>query len=381
MRIIMVSNNYTPYSGGVVSALDALIPALQAAGHEVTLITLSFLQDHSDDPSWVVRVPHIGQWMYKENHIAIPWGADSFVLDFIKKSAPAIIHAHHPFLLGSSALKVARELGLPLVFTYHTLYEQQVHYIPVPEWLGAPCIQKMVQSYCAQVDGIIAPSSTVQKYIQQLLLPNDVVCEVIPSCLLSIFMKQKTFTPKEKVAGDPFKLVTVGRFVLGKNMRQLLDLFARLDQKNFSFTLIGYGSEFEETKRYAYDHLGLSPSVVSFIHKPEKAIIAQHYRAADLFLFGSTKDTQGLVLAESMASGTPIVAFDGPGQRDSVRPGVNGFLVNSVEQMREKIMQIAHDPQLHETLQKGAFLMAQAYRPEVIVDRLSSFYQKLVNMR
>lgn len=381
MRIVMVSNNYTPYSGGVVSALDALIPALQAAGHEVTLITLSFLHDHSDDPAWVVRVPHIGQWMYKENHIAIPWCADSFVRDVIKKRAPAIIHAHHPFLLGSSALKAARELGIPLVFTYHTLYEQQAHYIPIPEWLGAPCIQKMVQSYCAQVDGIIAPSSTVQKYVQQLLLPNNVVCEVIPSCLLPVFMKQKTFAPKEKMVGNPFKLVTVGRFVPEKNMRQLLDLFASLDQKSFRFTLIGYGSEFEETKHYAYDHLGLSSAVVSFMYKPEKSIIAQHYRAADLFLFGSTKDTQGLVLAESMASGTPIVAFDGPGQRDSVQQGVNGFLVNSAEQMREKIVQIAHDPQLHETLQKGAFLTAQVYRPEVIVDRLGSFYQKLILAR
>ncbi len=378
MRIIMVSNNYTPYSGGVVSALDALIPALHAAGHEVMLITLSFLQDHSDDPSWVMRVPHIGEWTYKKNHMAIPWGADSFVFDAIKHYAPAIIHAHHPFLLGSSALKAARELGVPLVFTYHTLYEQQAHYIPVPEWIGAPCIQKMVQSYCAQVNGIIAPSSAVRRNIQQFLPSNTSACEVIPSCLLPIFMTQKTFAPKERVAGVPFKLVTVGRFVPEKNMRQLLDLFACLDQKSFRFTLIGYGSEFEEMQCYAYDHLGLSPAAVTFMYKPEKARIAQQYQEADLFLFGSTKDTQGLVLAESMAAGTPVVAFDGPGQRDSVRQGINGFLVNTSEHMREKIIQVAQDSRLHESLQKEAFLAAQEYLPEVIAGKVVDFYQTLL---
>jgi len=350
MRIVMVSNNYTPYSGGVVSALDAIIPALHAAGHDVTLITLSFLDNHADDPSWVVRVPHVGQWLYKKNHIAIPWRSDYHVLRTIKKIAPDIIHSHHPFLLGNCARKAAHELKIPLAFTYHTVYEQHAQYLPVPVWLGAPCIKKVVQDYCAQADGIITPSKAVHAHVQRQLPAETCLCVVIPSGLLPVFIPSGAFAPKKRHAQEPFKLLTVGRFVPEKNMRGLLDLFAQLDQQRFRFTLIGYGSEFDAVASYAYDTLGLSSDAVRFMHKPEKTLIAAQYREADLFLFGSTKDTQGLVLAESMAAGTPVIACDGPGQRDSVRQGINGFLVNSIEEMREKIMLLAGNPELHGAL-------------------------------
>lgn len=374
MRIVMVSNNYTPYSGGVVSSLNAVIPALHAAGHTVTLITLSFLDDHTDDPPWVVRVPHVAEFMYKKNHMSIPWRSDNFVLQEIAKLAPDIIHSQHPFLLGNSALKAAQKLKIPLVFTYHTMYEKYAHYLPFPEQLGAPVIEQLVQHYCAQVDGIIYPSRAIQDLVS--VRNACTPCAVIPSGLLPVFIPARLSVQK-KALGQVFKLLSVGRFVKEKNMLSLLDVYARLDQARFCFTLIGYGPEFEPTQRYAYEHLGLSPDRVRFMHKPEKTALAHEYRAADLFLFSSTTDTQGLVLAEAMAAGTPVIAFDGPGQRDIVHDGVNGFLVANLAQMREKIESVAQDPSLHARFCSGAHHTALAYYPPHTAARLASFYAQI----
>jgi glycosyltransferase involved in cell wall biosynthesis len=375
----MVSNNYTPYSGGVVSALDAMIPALQEAGHEVTLITIQFLNNHADDPSWVVRLPTCMRFFYKKNHIAIPWRPDHYMEQEIARLAPDIIHSHHPFLLGKSALKAAKKLGIPLVFTYHTMYERYAHYVPFPQIITVPIIKNLARNYCAQVNGVIIPSHAIAEYVQSQLdsvTSKQMSYAIIPSGLLPVFISSEPCN-KKRISGEPFRLLTVGRFVPEKNMSVLLDLFSQLDQSRFSFTLIGYGLEFEHLRAYAYQKLNLSPVQVHFIFKPEKVVLAQEYRAADLFLFSSTTDTQGLVLAEAMAAGTSVIAFDGPGQRDIVRDGVNGFLVASATQMREKIERIAQDPGLRERLGVGAQETARSYYPEQTVSRLSLFYSQV----
>ena len=107
-------------------------------------------------------------------------------------------------------------------------------------------------------------------------------------------------------------------------------------------------------------------------------MIVEHYKKADLFLFSSTTDTQGLVLAEAMAAGTPVISVDGPGQRDIIVQGNNGFIIENIDDMVHKITAIADDPTLHEQLQHGAFKTAQRYRPEHIVQQVLSVYQKLV---
>jgi len=101
-----------------------------------------------------------------------------------------------------------------------------------------------------------------------------------------------------------------------------------------------------------------------------------HYQQADLFLFSSTTDTQGLVLAEAMANGTPVIAIDGPGQRDVIQNGKNGFLVDTVENMAHKIEAIAKSAQMLALLQEGAFQTARNYRSAALTDELVGFYRQ-----
>ncbi|BDC34138.1 1,2-diacylglycerol 3-glucosyltransferase [Candidatus Dependentiae bacterium Noda2021] len=374
MRIAMITNNYTPYSGGVVSSLKAIVPELQAAGHDVVIITLDFNNDHTDDPCYVIRLKSCLTFMYKNNHMALPWRTTKQLYTILKQFNPDIVHVHHPFLLGVAALRVARALSKKVVFTYHTLYDAYAHYVPmIPQGLTQKCINLLVTSFCNKVDGIIVPTQGVKKFLPE---PADKKCAVIPSPLQGD-LSMSSFLPKAH--NDTFHLLTVGRMVPEKNVSWLLDMFKGLDKSNVIFTLVGYGSSYEKLRSYAYEVLSLSSERVRFVHKPLKEHLVTYYQQADLFVFASQTDTQGLVLAESMAFSTPVIALDGIGQRDIIKNGHNGFIVDSADEMRHCIAKLARCKTTHTTLQMGAHCTSLNYQPALLSRQIIDFYARVLS--
>jgi glycosyltransferase involved in cell wall biosynthesis len=283
-------------------------------------------------------------------------------------------------LLGQSALKASRALQIPLVYTYHTLYEEYSHYIPLPQYLVKRYVKKIVRSFCSSVDGIIVPSKAIKEHLQHSMIETR--STIIPSPIKPYFFttcdfsssSERAKTDVSKDLNNPFKLITVSRFVKEKNIPFLLDVFSKLNQNNFSFMLVGYGAEQHNLENYAYNTLKLSPNAVAFVHKPEPEALRNYYDQAHLFLFASISDTQGLVLAESMARGTPVVALNGPGQQDCIVSGVNGFLVNSHQEMVNVINRIANNPELHAMMSKQAIKTAMQYAPDQLAQHLAEFY-------
>jgi glycosyltransferase involved in cell wall biosynthesis len=398
MRIVYITNNYTPYSGGVVSSINASVTALRKAGYEVFIITLNFLGDNHVDPDYVLRIPSVFRCMYKNNHLALPWRPYHHMLRMIKELQPDIIHVHHPFYLGKTGLHIAQKLSLPIVFTYHSIYEGYTHYVPLPQCLMRYITTKKVISFCRQLQGIIAPSMFIRDHIQSHCITTSTA--VIPSGLQELFISA-AFQLKKYDFTRPFKLVYVGRLTKEKNIPFILDVMQMLGLvraervealneaypstssgrtafNNFQLTLVGYGAEYDNLRSYAYNTLKLSSDVVQFVHKPPKQKLLEYYQEADLFLFPSFLDTQGLVLAEAMACGTPVLAVHGPGQQDIIKDGYNGFLVASKLAMAEKIIAIAQDQKLHTQLRQGAFETSKKYHPQSVTARLINFYQTVL---
>ena len=377
LKIAIVTNNYTPYSGGVVSSINSFVSELQQRGHKVFVITLDFLGKYHKDPYYVIRIPTIAKFIYKKNHMAIPLAPTRKLINIIKQLEPDIIHTQHPFLLGNSAVQAAKKLDIPIIFTYHTLYEQYAHYIPVPQIISRPIIKKLALSFCKKIDGIIAPSNYVENFLQTNGIKT--VIRKIPSGILPIFVRPKA--PRQTCG--QFHLLTVSRFAKEKNIPLLLDLFANISKKSclFTFTLAGYGPEYENLKNYAYKILQLSKKQIHFVHKPTKIEIADLYLQSDLFIYSSKSDTQGLVLAEAMGCSCPIVSLDGPGQADIVKNGINGFLVPSAAQMAETIIAISTNKNLHEKLKAGTIKTKERYNPKNLVRELIDFYSETIEKK
>ncbi len=371
MNILMVTNNYTPYSGGVVTSIRTTVDELRQRGHNVHIVTLDFVGSDVEEGTSRISCPI--RFSYKNNPMAIPWRSKEILSSIISDFKPDIIHSHHPFLLGSVAVATARKFDVPLIFTHHTLYDKYVHYAPLPQILTRPLVSRWVVYYCNNVDAIIAPSTAVQTQLIAADIRKPIA--VIPSGLLQQFACD-TFEPKKPI-DNSIELVTVSRFVPEKNIIFLLDVIKLLDNR-YKLTLLGFGAELENLKNYAYNFLSLSPDRVKFIEKPDKSQLAVWYKEADLFVFASQTETQGLVVAEAMAAGTPVIALNGPGVEDCIINNYNGFLIHSREDMAEKINLVINNRDLHKKLQEGAFATAHNYRSETLVRKLENFYQKLI---
>lgn len=367
MRILLVTNNYTPYSGGVVSSLNALISCLHQQGHSVLLVTLDFLGRKHIDPSWVRRIPSVLRFRYNQNHMAVPWRPAYYLDLWMQEFMPDVVHVHHPFLLGPIAVACAKKRGIRTLFTYHTMYEKYAHYVPAPQALVRPLIENSLRSFCATVDHVIAPSGGIEKQLRSMGMQAT---SVIPSALRDQFLDEP-FAPKE--LQKPYQLLYVGRLVQEKNVTFLLDLMVTLPGE-YQLTLVGYGAFTNYLKNYAYHELKLSQDRVRFVIDPPKHEILNYYRASHLFLFASQTDTQGLVIAESMACSTPVIALDGIGQADCIENGINGFLVTDQHQMRAAIFNLCSDQQLYGRLQQGAYQTAQRYRSADLIAKLVKIY-------
>jgi glycosyltransferase involved in cell wall biosynthesis len=376
MKIMMITNNFTPYSGGVVSSITTLVDQLHHEGHQVQLVTLNFT-GRSDDPAWVKRLYCPVRTMYKTNYIAFPWRSKAQIGKLMKAYKPDLVHVHHPFMLGVAGVHCAKKLNIPVIFTYHTVYEAYTHYFyPVPDWILKKLLSWRLQSFCNAVNAVIAPSHYIQDTVQAM---SDTPVVKIPSGLLPVFIKPlyiKSHTT------DKIKLLLVSRMVKEKNIVIALDAAKQLFDENvpFELTLIGYGAAYDALQAYAYDLLKLPRDVVTFIHKPSKEIISQAYHNADLFLFTSQSDTQGLVLAEAMAHSTPVIALDGPGQRDIIDQGVNGYIVPGMQEVVACVKQLRMNPELLAELDKGAYQTAQHYLPDVLVQRYIDLYERMRSM-
>jgi len=379
LKIIFVTNNYTPYSGGVVSSIQAFVIELQRNGHEVFVITLDFLGGNHTDPEYIFRLPCPIKFLYKKNHMAIPVRSRHNMKELIDKINPDIIHSHHPFLLGKTAMKIAEKNLIPLVFTHHSLYEHWYHVVPAPAYITCPLIRSYVKKYCNQVAGIIAPSSMVKEYLIECGVDRSI--EVLPSGLQRIFEPALKFKEKIKCENSPIQLLSVGRFSPEKNIPFLLDLMVELSKKEkrkYVLTLVGFGPLWKKMQEYAYTKLDLSPKIVRFIHKPAKEKLVSLYHDADLFIFSSQSDTQGLVLAEAMAGATPVIALDGAGQRDIIECGKNGYIVEDMPGMIKCIKGISSCSGQLKNLSYNAWKTSRRYKITNVTNGLVEFYNRFV---
>jgi len=355
--------------------MDSFKNQLEIMGHTVSIITLDFLgtgNDKSEQNVFRIKCPI--RFIYKNNHMALPISAYRQMQVLMKEISPDIIHSQHPFLLGVTALKTGNKLRIPVIFTYHTQYEKYLHYIPFPEFFTKPVINKLITSYCNRVSGIIVPSLSIFQILKaNANISNNI--DIIPSSINPIFLSEKL---KLRNQSEPFSLITVSRFAKEKNIEFLLDMYSMLDPERFTLTLIGYGAHLTYLKSYAFDNLRLSRDKVFFIEKPDKKTISNFYATANAFIFASQSETQGLVLAEAMASGLPVIAFNAAGSCDIIKNNINGFLIDSHEDMIQKINLLKNNSDLYINMQTEAWNTGLEYCPSLLTHKLVNFYNSQI---
>jgi 1,2-diacylglycerol 3-alpha-glucosyltransferase len=359
VRIGLFTNNYLPFCGGVTISVETLRRGLERRGHQVWLFAPRF-PDFLDDAPSVIRVPSVPAATYPEFALAIPWGRR--LARRVRVLELDVFHAHHPFLLGPAARRFARRAGRPLVFTYHTRYEKYAHYVPLTRPLVEAAALGLSTRFAASADAVLAPSGLVRDQLRARGVTAPV--RVVPTGVdLARFRPGDRAAARRELgigADDPL-LLYVGRLDREKSVDRVLLAFERIagTLPGARLWLVGQGKESQALQRLAAALR--AGDRIYFAGVREHARLAAWYQAADLFLFASETETQGLVLAEAAACGLPAVAVLTPGCDEVVRDGESGILTKGdPAALAEAAIGLLLDPERRAAMAARARAVAEA---------------------
>lgn len=327
MNIVMVTNTYLPMLGGVAKSVDRFVQEYRKLGHNVLIVAPSFNGMDTDEAD-VVRVPAIQNFNGSDFSVALP--VPGFLKSSMDEFAPDVIHSHHPFLLGDVALRQAAARQLPLVFTHHTMYEHYTHYVPGDADVLQALAREMCAVYAGRCDHVIAPSSSVKEVLVEHGVETPI--SVIPTGVdIDRFASGDgaSFRREHGIPEDVFLVGHLGRLAPEKNLRFLTEAVIQFlkNREKSHYLVVGDGPE-----RKVIANMTADAGVADRTRLPgplDGQTLVDAYHAMDVFAFASKSETQGMVLVEAMATGTPVVALEAFGVCDVLRDRENGVLVRN----------------------------------------------------
>lgn len=384
MHIAFFTNYYHPVVNGVVRSVASFREALMRQGHNVFVFAQSD-GDYKDTEPFIFRYPSLPLPLPGDISAALP--VSPFVEQLLPSLKLNVIHTHHPILLGQTARRRANELGLPLVFTFHTQYWEYTHYVPFPqeaiqEFLKNQ-IHKWLRDYMQKCQHVILPSESMKE-----ILVRDYGLEsrytVIPTGTnLEPFLEADGKSWRAEMGWQKdMVLISVGRLAPEKNWDTLLQAFAKVhtEHPEVRLVVIGDGPARQSLETLSTE-LGVADRVTFTGSLPFEAI-PRYLKAADIFTFASVTETQGLVTIEAMAAGLPIVAVDGPGTRDIVAHGRQGLLVkNDPEALARGINKLLASPERLQKLSTSALKKARTFDINQLAKQLIRVYEEAIEAK
>jgi 1,2-diacylglycerol 3-alpha-glucosyltransferase len=379
MRIMMFTNTYTPHVGGVAGSVQRFTQGYRERGHRVLVVAPVFegAPEHEED---VVRMPAIQRFNGSDFSVTLP--APMTVLEAINSFQPELVHSHHPFLLGDTALRVAAARNLPIVFTHHTMYEQYTHYVPGDMPAFARFIKTLSTGYANLCDHVIAPSESVAAMLRERGVQTPIT--VVPTGVdVGKFGggDGRAFRRERGIPEDAFVVGHVGRLAPEKNLDFLTDAVCSFLSRHpdAHFLVVGGGPSEESMKSICGQ--GDIAQRTHFVGKLVMPALADAYAAMDVFAFASKSETQGMVLTEAMSAGVPVVALDAPGAREVVRNTSNGRLLRtqSVEGFAAALEWVRRaPPEKRKAITKSARKTAELFSSDRCVERALRLYEKAI---
>ena len=380
MNICMFTNTYLPHVGGVARSVANFTQDLRENGHNVLVVAPTFPdRKPGQDADEVLRVPAIQNFNGSDFSFRIP--LPFIINEAIDDFKPDIIHSHHPFLLGDSAMRAAYRRDLPLVFTHHTLYEQYTHYVSQSSTVMKRFAVKLSTLYANLCYQVVAPSESIARLIHERGVKRPI--EIIPTGIDFEFFRQgrgDRFRQRFGIPEDARVIGHLGRLAPEKNLGYLAEAVALAMKADDAawFLVVGDGPS-EADIRKIFEKAGLSERLV-MAGKQTGENLRDAYHAMDLFAFASKSETQGMVLAEAMAAGAPVIALDAPGAREVVQDGGSGRLLAEsadTKAFAEAVNACLADSDSAEKRRLSATETAKAFSRENSVKKIIELYRRI----
>lgn len=383
MNIGIFTDTYYPQINGVATSVLMLKENLEALGHKVYVFTTT-------DPLADINEKNVFRVVSLPFRSARRVGAlyNPRLARIIRRLKLDIIHTNTEFPLGIFGRTMARELKIPLVHTYHTIYEDYTHYIVkfgALDSIAKSAARRLSKRFCNSADEVIVPTEKVR----DLLLSYEVSKEitVIPTGInLDKFYKDKydfdkILKIKSELGIKPTDKVMlyIGRISEEKNIQEILKALKGYlkDKSDVRFILVGDGPEKAYLEELSKD-LGIDNKTIFAGERPWDEI-GMYYQLGDLFISASQSETQGLTYIEALASGLPVVAKYDRCLDDVVENNENGYTYTDIDQLPYYLDSILYNEENKRRLSKGAMMSVEKFSVGIFAKSVESHYKKMIN--
>ncbi len=390
MRILMISDVFFPRINGVSTSIESFRHSLAELDIDVHVVAPHYPASHPDDEK-VLRV-RSRQVPFDPEDRLMHSGALRHALHSTGNARFDLVHVQTPFAAHYAGLRHARAQRLPCIATYHTHFEEYLHnYVPaVPKGMLRAAARSLARHQCNSLDAVIVPSSAMQDTLKNYgvtapmhRVPTGIPIERFRRPVSADFPTEvpSLFRARHDIPDNRPMALFVGRAAHEKNIGFLLEAMPHALQQNPSLILViaGEGPALPALKKQAAA-LGIAAQVRFVGYLDRLTELPECYAAADLFVFSSRTETQGLVLLEAMAAGVPVLAFAALGTREIVEPR-RGALPAPQEAATfgQAMAALANDPALRAKMSAEARVFAEEWTTEACAQRMAEVYRNIKN--
>ena len=342
MKILITTDWYKPVVNGVVTSVENLTNGLVLAGHEVRILTLSG-NIHSRKEDNVYYIGSVSAGMIYENARLKLIMPANFMCDILEWK-PDIVHSQCEFSTFGIAREIAYECKIPLVHTYHTVYEDYTHYFCFNDAMGKKMAKAFSKRVLSDVNAVIVPSEKIHVMLKEYGI-NKTIYNIPSGIDMEQYEANRSKARRKLRASlgiepDECMLLYVGRLAKEKNIEELFGFLAKLGSKQ-RMLLVGDGPYRAELEKIA-ESLGIRKQLIfTGMASPEQ--VPDYYAAGDIFISASNSETQGLTYMEAMASALPLLCRADDCLKGVITDRVNGMLYHTEEEFVHNFEQLKND--------------------------------------
>ncbi|MFA6183719.1 MAG: glycosyltransferase [Parcubacteria group bacterium] len=380
MKIAIFTNNYLPNPYGVTTSIESFRKEFEKKGHTVYIFAPK-TKGYDDKNKNVFRYPSLDIKYKIRFPLPIPYSSE--IDRIIEKLKIDIIHSQHPNLLGSVARRWAKKKNIPIVFTWHTIYDKYTHYTPIiPQKFSAYWVIKNSVRYANNVDKIIIPTESVRKIVKKWGVIKDNIEVVATGVDEETFRNGdwKKIREELNIKSDKKIILSISRLTEEKNVLFLTKEVIKVLKRNPKTVFILGGDGYLRNRLIRLVNESKVGEQVFFVGLIEREQIKNYMGLADIFVYASQSETQGTIITEAMYLGLPIVAIDALGVGDLIEDGVTGILSSGKgNDFSKKIDRLLSREKLALSIGNNAKKKAKNnYTSKVCADKMLKIYEKLI---
>lgn len=382
MKILITTDLYAESTNGVVTSVKNLMEELTKNGHEIRILTVSEkMKSRKEGPVYYMKSVPL-DYIYPNIRMPISDYFHSYIREIVEWK-PDLIHSQCEFFSYDYAIYIARKCNVPIIHTYHTLYEQYATYIFPSQRLGAFFVGKFAKYRLRNADAVVAPTAKVEAVLKKYGLQNPIY--IVPSGIALEQHKQRITEEERKrrrarlgIDEDALVLLNLGRLGTEKNLTEIVELFAmaRSENSRLMLMIVGDGPARKELEEKA-QALGVRDGVIfTGMVAPEEVHV--YYQLGDVFVSASTSETQGLTYVEAAANGLPLLCRKDPCLDGVLIDGHNGWGYEAEQEFCEIIDAILSDPQQRQAAGSNSERIAAAFDKGNLTEKIVDIYESAV---